>query len=73
MAKWGIEWNSKVEGKSILWKGLTPYVFATKKKATNFIRKRWGYIATRKDLRGPPHYWRMPQAVKVRIKVEKIK
>lgn len=42
-------------------------LFRTRDAARDYIKSRYGYIAKRKDLREPPHCWRMPQAVKVEV------
>jgi len=42
-------------------------LFSTKRECQAFIKDKYGYIATRKDLRSPPHNWRMPKPVKVII------
>jgi hypothetical protein len=47
------------------WAGGKPLLFRTKREAAAYIRERWGYIATRKDLRAEPHGWRMPVPQKV--------
>ena len=45
-------------------------LFDTKTEAQWVIRGKYGYIAKRKDLRGRPHYWRMPKAVRVKVTIE---
>lgn len=47
--------------------------FKTKREAAGFIKERYGYIATRPDLRREPHGWKMPAPVRVRITVEQIR
>lgn len=46
-----------------------PLLFATRREASDYARDRFGYIATRKDLREAPHYWRMPKPVRVMVSV----
>jgi len=72
--KWGIQWHSecRLDGvtKEFLWDNGTPLVFRTREDARYYIRNEYGYIKTRPDLRAEPHGWRMPKAVKVRVKLE---
>jgi hypothetical protein len=42
-----------------------PPLFVTKKECNEWIKERFGYIATRSDLRKAPHGWRMPIPVEV--------
>ena len=70
---WAAEWysNSKKEGEKrhlIYYDGIV-LLFKSKKKCQDYIKERWGYIATRKDLRSEPHGWRMPQPVRVTVQV----
>ena len=44
-------------------------VFRSRAKAREFIRRRYGYIAERPDLRREPHGWKMPRPVRVRVDV----
>jgi hypothetical protein len=46
------------------------HCFPTRREARAFIKERWGYIASRPDLRKAPHGWRMPIPVRVLITVE---
>jgi len=46
------------------------FVFRTRRECRATIKERWGYIATRRDLRAEPHGWRLPRATRVRITVE---
>lgn len=48
------------------------FVFRTRRECRAAIHERWGYIATRSDLRKEPHGWRIPRAVRVRIVVEEM-
>lgn len=76
MSLWGIQWRDS-EGGHLIMAGepcsSTRFVFTSKKAANAYIRERYGYIATRKDLRSPPHNWRMPKAVRVVIVEEATK
>ena len=62
--RWGLKWWSLV-----LWNKTKPLVFDTRSEAREHAEKRYGYIRTRKDLRGPPHNWRMPVPVRVLVSV----
>jgi len=66
---WGLQWKSKneIDGetKHIIHENLLPLLFKRKHQATIYARKRYGYIAKRKDLRADPHGWRMPKPVKL--------
>ena len=69
--RWGAKWYSKnrLDGvvERILFHEYKPAMFPTKKEAMEFIKEKYGYIATRKDLRVEPHGWRMPKPVKLKI------
>jgi hypothetical protein len=71
MTIWAAQWHSRNnldgDSKYILYEGLLPKLFKTRKEAREYIEKRYGYIATRPDLRAEPHGWRMPQAIKVKV------
>jgi len=60
--RWSVKWKDRLQGES----GDLP-LFSTKRECQAFIKDKYGYIATRKDLRSPPHNWRMPKPVKVII------
>ena len=47
--------------------------FESRQKAREFIKREFGYIASRPDLRREPHGWKMPQALKVAVTIEPIK
>jgi hypothetical protein len=76
MIRWAIQWRSKTqrdgEARFFMWAGISPHLFRTRAKARRFIKSRYGYIKHRPDLRGEPHGWRMPQAVKVRVRLEEV-
>lgn len=73
---WGIMWRcrSRLEGlhEHLLWDSSigVPYVFRTKRAAQERIRKAYGYLRNRPDLRREPHCWRMPRAVRVLVTVD---
>lgn len=46
-------------------------LFNTRDGARDFIKRRYGYIAKRPDLRAEPHGWKIPKAVRVEIRVVK--
>ena len=39
--------------------------FGTRKKAREYANKTLGYIKTRPDLKGFPHFWRLPIPVRI--------
>jgi hypothetical protein len=43
--------------------------FATRRECLEYIKRDYGYIATRKDLRREPHCWRVPKPVRVTVTV----
>ena len=58
-------------GDRFCWRGeLTPALFRTRREALQYARESYGYVKTRKDLRGPPHNWRLPRAVRVIVTIE---
>lgn len=68
---WVLQWNSEneLDGLSrhfINTNGL-PALFRTRAEARAFANEHWGYIKTRPDLRGQPHGWRMPRAIRAKI------
>lgn len=73
MSLWGCKWisDSRLSGhcEHLLWDGRLPLLFPTRREARAYIKQRYGYIATRKDLRSPPHCWKMPRAVRVTVSV----
>jgi len=68
---WGAMWrsNCKMEGKTrhLIYDNCLPVLFRTKKACQEWIKKKHGYIATRKDLRAEPHGWRMPIPIRVEV------
>ena len=52
--------------------GYTTAVFKTRQDAREFIRKRYGYIRERPDLRREPHGWKTPVPVRVTVQVAEV-
>ena len=69
--RWAVQWRSRYT-RNLMWDDGMPLLFHTRREAREVIRQRWGYIASRRDLRRAPHWWRMPRAVKVRVVLEEI-
>ena len=67
--RWGAKWVQRVEFASehLIFEDLMPALFLTRSDARKWIDKKYGYIRTREDLRNPPHCWRLPVPVRVRI------
>ena len=53
--------------------GYKTMVFATRILAREFIAAKYGYLASRPDLRARPFCWRQPKAVKVTVRVTEIR
>lgn len=72
---WAILWRqkSKLDGTMVRFIGCPvthgPLMFPTRAAARAHVRARYGYIATRADLRREPHGWTMPRAVRVVVEV----
>jgi hypothetical protein len=49
-----------------------PLTFTTRAQARRLIGEQFGWLRERSDLRRPPHNWRMPRAVKVRVTMEEM-
>lgn len=77
MERWAIEWRSfGSDGKPnrhFIGDGCNYRLFRTKREAAAWIKVEYGYIAKRPDLRGYPHFWRMPAAVKVKVMLKAMK
>jgi hypothetical protein len=80
---WAAEWYSKngVDGErrhllgheAIDWQHHgVPATFKTHAICRRWIKQHSGYIADRPDLQAEPHGWRVPQPVRVEIKITKI-
>lgn len=52
--------------------GYTVMVFSSRKKAREFVKRHFGYIKDRPDLKGPPHNWKTPKVVKVMVTVQEV-
>lgn len=50
-----------------------PKLFFTRREASIWNERQYGYIKYRDDLRGEPHGWKMPRVVKVNISIEVVK
>ena len=72
--RWGALWHSKSKlngvRKHIIFENCLPVLFCTKKEINEYIKKTYGYIATRKDLRVEPHCWRIPKPIKLKITIK---
>lgn len=74
---WAAEWYSRNsldgETRHLLGKVGTGVValFRSRREAREWINLHYGYIRHRHDLRSEPHGWRVPRAVRVRIKVQR--
>ncbi len=74
---WAIKWRSQSlrDGKQEHLMGtgrIPPLLFKTRADARAHIKRYYGYISTRPDLRCEPHGWKMPMAVKVTVKIEEV-
>lgn len=76
LMRWAIEWHShnRLDGEQryFLGEGEGPLLFLTRAEARRYIRQRYGYISGRADLRAEPHGWRLPQAVRVQVVIQKV-
>jgi len=68
---WGGQWYSRnrLDGvtRHLLYDNCLPVLFRTRRECREYIEREYGYIKDRKDLRGEPHGWRLPKAVKVGV------
>jgi hypothetical protein len=73
---WGVQWYSKdrIDGESryFLWDDGRPALFRTRQLARDWIRERYGDIATRRDLRVEPFGWRVPKALRVEVAITEV-
>lgn len=72
--RWAVLWRySNEDQKSYLicQKG-GPILFASRDDARKWIKRQYGYIAEREDLRKHPHHWLMPAAVRAHVTYEVI-
>lgn len=69
---WAVLWRSKSKQSGVCQhlifdlSGVVKLFFA-KRLAVEWIKKEYGFIRTRADLRAEPHGWRMPVPVKVTL------
>jgi len=70
---WGVLWRQKNKMYGLKEhldnENCVPILFSTRAEAGEWIKKRYGYIATRKDLRAEPHGWLMPRPVRVLVRM----
>ena len=56
-----------------MWKDCLPLLFVTRKECRAYIDSNYGYIRDQYDLQNPPHNWRMPKAVKVKVILKEVR
>lgn len=69
---WAAEWYSvnRLDGETRYFLSEAPgppSLFKTRAQCREWIKKHYGYIAHRPDLRAEPHGWRMPRAVRAKV------
>lgn len=77
MNAWGVLWLDRrcphcarlhTTGDHLVWDSFKDYrLFRTRREARAYIERAYGYIRERRDLRGCPHHWRLPMAVRVTV------
>ncbi len=71
---WAIMWRSdnRVDGKTrhLMWDGMTPSIYRTRREAREVIERTYGYIRNRPDLQREPHGWKMPKVIRIRATYE---
>ena len=73
MIRWAIWWQqANDDAGHFMADGGNYLLFKTKKAAKTYIRVKYDYIAYRPDLRKAPYFWRMPQAIKVKVGLEEV-
>ena len=70
--RWALWWRSS-STEHFLWENLQPLLFTTRRAAREYVHDRYGYILTSKDLRSPPHNWRLPWPVRVEVVLKEAK
>jgi len=75
--KWTLLWSDreysmKIVGKHFEFKNCLPKLFNSRREARHYSQEKYGYIKERKDLRSYPHFWRMPNVVKVCVTVDEL-
>ncbi|KKN75777.1 hypothetical protein LCGC14_0376530 [marine sediment metagenome] len=72
VTRWGAMWHSKNHlddvTEHLLYKDRVPVLFTTRQQARDYIKKVYGYIGSRSDLRAEPHGWRLPRPVRVEVR-----
>jgi len=66
------EFSPKIFEKHFIFEDGQIKLFSTRKEARKYNIQEYGYIKDRKDLRIYPHFWRMPNVVKVKITIEQL-
>jgi hypothetical protein len=71
VVRWAALWRSSnaLDGPSehLLFENCMPALFHTRAEARAWIKERYGYIASRSDLRAEPHGWKVPMPVRVQV------
>jgi hypothetical protein len=67
VVRWAGKWNSG-DHHHLLYENCLPMLFRTRAQARAWIELKYGYIRRRPDLQGAPFKWRVPVAIKVRVK-----
>ncbi len=49
--------------------GYSKMAFKSRKEAREYIKKNFGYIKNRSDLRAEPHGWKMPIPIKISVEI----
>ena len=70
MADWCLFWKTSEGLGHVIRDELKPVFFKTRQEAREYALVRHGYIKDRKDLRNPPHNWRVPEPRKVKVVYE---
>jgi len=67
--RWGLKWHTVGfdPHDHMMYEDRMPVLFRTRAEARQWVEKKYGYIRNRKDLRGWPHGWRIPQPIRVKI------
>ena len=70
---WAGQWYShnRLDGvrKHVLYDNYLPALFRTRRECREYIKEKYGYIKDREDLRAEPHGWRLPQAIRIELRV----
>ena len=73
---WAVEWHSRNlldgERRKLCWnqeQGPGEYrLFSTRRRCLSYINETYGYIRDTINLRGEPHGWRLPRAMRVEVR-----